>query len=66
MMDLTGFKGFSQFHEGPEWENESKAASNDRKGEITIRFYDYRINEGIPDFILKRWEGIYGKEPWQD
>ncbi|MBW2610485.1 MAG: hypothetical protein JRC68_09105 [Deltaproteobacteria bacterium] len=54
MMDLTGFKGFSRFHEMPDWENETESASNDRKGEITIQFYDYRINEGIPDFIFEQ------------
>ncbi|MBW2610245.1 MAG: outer membrane lipoprotein-sorting protein [Deltaproteobacteria bacterium] len=51
-VDLSGFKGFSSFHERSGWEKGSGTGFMDKKGEITVQFYDYRINEGIPDSIF--------------
>ncbi len=51
MVDLSGFKGFSHFHDRPEWE-EKKEASGDKKGEVIVRFYEYRVNTGISDSIF--------------
>lgn len=52
VVDLAGFKGFSSFHEMPDWEKGGGIGSLDRTGEITVQFYDYRINDGIPDSIF--------------
>ncbi len=56
MVDLSGFKGFSGFHGRPGWEEPGRAGSSEMKGEITVRFYDYRINEGIPDSVFNQGE----------
>ena len=53
-VDLSGFKGFSSFHEMPDWERGAGTGSMDKKGEIIVQFYDYRINEGIPDSIFRQ------------
>ena len=61
MVDFSGFRGFSSFHGGSGWETPDRAGSDKMKGEITVRFDDYRINEGIPDSIFGQGEG--GKGP---
>ncbi|MBW1767987.1 MAG: outer membrane lipoprotein-sorting protein [Deltaproteobacteria bacterium] len=54
MVDLAGFKGFSSFHERPDWKEGGETGPGDKKGEITVQFHDYRINEGIPDWIFEQ------------
>jgi outer membrane lipoprotein-sorting protein len=59
-VDLGSFKGFSSFHGGPGWDQAGRTAPEERKGTIHIRFYDYRINKGIPDSIFKKPTGESG------
>ena len=61
MVDLSGFRGFSSFHGRSGWETPDRAGSDKMKGEITVKFYDYRINEGIPDSVFD--QGEEGKGP---
>ena len=56
MVDLSGFRGFSSFHGRSGWETPNRAESDKMKGEITVGFYDYRINEGIPDSVFDQGE----------
>ncbi len=53
-IDLSAFKGFSSFHDRPDsnWGGGDDSAG--RKGQIFIRFFNYRINEGIPDSIFQQ------------
>jgi outer membrane lipoprotein-sorting protein len=51
-VNLASFKGFSSFHDGPDWDQARRTETEERKGTITIRFHDYRVNEGIPDSIF--------------
>ncbi len=53
-VDLSGFKGFSHFHHRPEWDEKKNDGSSETKGEIIVHFYDYRVNEGIPDSIFTK------------
>lgn len=56
-VDLASFKGFSSFHDRPDWDQSRRTEPEERKGTITIRFHDYRINEGIPDSVFEEQAG---------
>ena len=53
IVDLSGFRGFSGFHDDPRRQEDSKGEAEQQKGKITILFYDYKINEGIPDSVFE-------------
>jgi len=51
-IDLSAFRGFSGFHGDSDRRRENEEELKQEKGKIIVRFYDYTVNEGIPDSVF--------------
>lgn len=51
-MNMAGFRGFENFHD--HGRRGSGNTTDNKKGTVTVDFYDYIINNGIPDTIFNK------------